>query len=108
MTQWRPEGGTFGYAKGGAYLVEENLLAACRDPITNHPSNLSAIIGAELAAEFGCKAYIYDAVCVNEVTDMARMTGLAEVKRRPFSHVLNTRAVGPRRSRPSSASVMRT
>ncbi len=86
-------GGTFGYARGGAYLVEENLLAACRDPITNHPSNLSAIIGAELAAEFGCKAYIYDAVCVNEVTDMARMTGLAEVKRRPFSHVLNTRAV---------------
>ena len=64
-------GGTFGYAKGGAYLVEENLLAACRDPITNHPSNLSA----------------------NEVTDMARRPGLAEVKRRPFSHVLNTRAV---------------
>ena len=85
-------GGTFGYAKGGAYLVEENLLAACRDPVTNHPSNLSAIIAHDMAEEFGCQAYIYDAVCVNEVEDIARMTGLKEIKRRPFSHVLNTRA----------------
>lgn len=85
-------GGTFGYALGGAYLVEEKLLEACRSPVTNHPSNLSAMIAADFAAEKGCRAYIYDAVCVNEISHMARMTGLAEVKRRPFSHVLNTRA----------------
>ena len=85
-------GGTFGIAKGGAYLVEENLLEACRHPVTNHPSNLSAIIAGEIAASQGCKAYIYDAVCVNEVENIARVTGLADVKRRPFSHVLNTRA----------------
>lgn len=86
-------GGTFGYAKGGAYLVEEKLLEACRNPVTNHPSNLSALLAAQLAAQYGCRAYIYDAVCTNEVTDLARMTGLKDVKRRPFSHVLNTRAV---------------
>ena len=86
-------GGTFGYAKGGAYLVEENLLEACHHPITTHPSNLSAILGYDVAQEMGCSAYIYDAVCVNEVTDVARVTGLHDVKRRPFSHVLNTRAV---------------
>lgn len=86
-------GGTFGYAKGGAYLVEENLLKACRNPITNHPSNLSAIIAADIADEKKCPAYIYDAVCVNEVEDIARVTGLKDVKRRPFSHVLNTRAM---------------
>lgn len=86
-------GGTFGYAKGGAYIVEKQLLAACCKPVTSHPSNLSAILAYDLAAACGCKAYIYDAVCVNEVTDMARMTGLHDVKRRPFSHVLNTRAV---------------
>lgn len=86
-------GGTFGIAKGGAYLVEENLLKACRNPVTNHPSNLSAIIAADIAESCGIKAYIYDAVCVNEVTDMARVTGLHDIKRRPFSHTLNTRAV---------------
>lgn len=85
-------GGTFGMAKGGAYLVEEKLLAACRKPVTNHPSNLSALIAYDIAQGCGCKAYIYDAVCVNEVEDIARVTGLKDVKRRPFSHVLNTRA----------------
>ena len=85
-------GGTFGIARGGAYLVEENLLEACRNPVTNHPSNLSAIIAREIADAHHCEAYIYDAVCVNEVEDIARVTGLADVKRRPFSHVLNTRA----------------
>lgn len=85
-------GGTFGFAEGGAYLVEENLIEACRRPVTNHPSNLSAILADEFARTAGCRAYIYDAVCVNEVADIARVTGLADVKRRPFSHVLNTRA----------------
>lgn len=85
-------GGTFGLAEGGAYLVEENLLDACRNPVTNHPSNLSAILADYFARASGCNAYIYDAVCVNEVDDIARVTGLADVKRRPFSHVLNTRA----------------
>lgn len=85
-------GGTFGYAKGGAYLVEENLLEACRHPITNHPSNLSAILASAFAIQSNCQAFIYDAVCVNEVKPIARVTGLSDVKRRPFSHVLNTRA----------------
>lgn len=86
-------GGTFGFAKGGAYLVEENLMAACRNPITNHPSNLSALLAYEMATQSGCQAYIYDAVCTNEVSDTARITGLKGILRRPFSHVLNTRAV---------------
>lgn len=86
-------GGTFGFAQGGAYLVEERLMEACRTPITNHPSNLSALLGYEIAEQYGVHAYIYDAVCTNEVTDLALMTGLRDVKRRPFSHVLNTRAV---------------
>ena len=85
-------GGTFGMAQGGAYLVEDNLLEACRHPVTDHPSNLSAIIADTFAKSYGCQAFIYDAVCTNEVRDIARMTGLKEIKRRPFSHVLNTRA----------------
>lgn len=85
-------GGTFGMVKGGAYLVEEHLLNACRNPVTNHPSNLSAIIASDFAKRSGCQAFIYDAVCTNEVRPIARITGLKDIKRRPFSHVLNTRA----------------
>lgn len=86
-------GGTFGYAEGGAYEIDEALLAACKDPLTNHPSNLGAAIAAEIAAQAGARALIYDAVCVNETEDIARVTGLKDIKRKPFSHVLNTRAV---------------
>lgn len=86
-------GGTFGSVKGGAYLVNEDLLDACRHPVTQHASNLSAIIAYDIAKEFGCDAYIYDAVCTDEVDDIAKVTGLSDVKRRAFSHTLNTRAV---------------
>ena len=86
-------GGTFGRVKGGAYIVEENMINACRHPVTDHASNLSALIGYEIAEENGCSAYIYDAVCTDEINDIAKVTGLHDVKRRAFSHTLNTRAV---------------
>lgn len=54
---------------------------------------LSALIACEYADKYGCDAYIYDAVCTNEVEPIARVTGLHDVKRRPFSHTLSTRAV---------------
>lgn len=85
-------GGTFGDVKGGAYIVDEDLIEACKHPRTNHASNLSAIIGYSFAREYGCEAYIYDAVCTNEVDQIARITGLSDIKRKPNSHVLNTRA----------------
>lgn len=85
-------GGTFGFAKGGGYLVDEKLKEACRHPVTNHASNLSALIADDFASRSGCSAYIYDAVCTKELWPIAEFTGLKDVQRRPFSHVLNTRA----------------
>ena len=49
-------GGTFGMVQGGAYLVDEALLAACRAPVTSHASNLSAILAAAFAETSGCNA----------------------------------------------------
>ena len=86
-------GGTFGCVKGGAYIIDEALKDACRHPATAHASNLSALLAAEYAGEAGCSAYIYDAVCTDEVEDIARYTGLKGIERRVFSHTLNTRAV---------------
>ena len=86
-------GGTFGKADGGAYLVDEALLEACRHPRTNHPSNLAAIIGYELGNPLEIPAFIYDAVCTDEVWPLARRSGLKGMDRKPNSHVLNTRAV---------------
>lgn len=86
-------GGTFGRVEGGAYLVDKDLVSQCINPAIEHASCLSAVIGYQLANEYGCKAYIYDAVCTDEVEDIARVTGIKGVERNSFSHTLNTRAV---------------
>ena len=86
-------GGTFGRVKSGAYLVDQKLIDSCRHSITFHDSNLSAPVAAMYAEAAGCNAYIYDAVCTDEVPPIARHMGLKGVERRIFSHTLNTRAV---------------
>lgn len=86
-------GGTFGQVKGGAYIVNDELLYQCKHPNIDHASNYSAIIGYDYANEYGCNAYIYDAVCTDEIPDIARVTGIKEVHRTAFSHTLNTKAV---------------
>lgn len=86
-------GGTFGKLQGGAYLVDENLVEACKKPLTEHASNLAAIIAYDISKELNIKSYIYDAVCVDETDKIASYTGLKDVKRKPNSHVLNSRAV---------------
>ena len=86
-------GGTFGNVKGGAYIVNDELLEACKHPVIEHASCLSALIGYDYAKEHGCNAYIYDAVCTDEVEDIARVTGIKGVERNVYAHTLNTRAV---------------
>ena len=54
-------GGIFAHVEGGAYLVDEKLVEACRNPLIQHVANLSAIIGYEIAKAAGINAYIYDA-----------------------------------------------
>lgn len=86
-------GGCFGRIHGGAYKVEENLLYACKHPYLEHASNYAAILGYAFAQDYGCDAYIYDAVCTDEIADVARITGFKEITRTGFSHTLNTKAV---------------
>jgi butyrate kinase len=86
-------GGTFGYAKGGAYLVDEKLIEACKNPLAPHASNLAAQIGYAIGNPHGINTYIYDAVCVDEAEDMVKITGMPEITRQMFTHVLNSRAV---------------
>ena len=86
-------GGAFGYIKGGAYLVNETLIEACMNPLAPHASNLAAIIGYNIGQPLGINTYIYDAVCVDEAEDMVKISGMPEITRQLFTHVLNSRAV---------------
>jgi butyrate kinase len=81
----------------GIYRVDPEMLAdlaAAR--FGEHASNLGAHLAATLAAELGIEAYIVDPVVVDELSDVARVTGHALFRRRSIFHALNQKAVAKR------------
>ena len=80
--------------KTGGYEVNAELCEALTDPEFSqmHASNLGGLLAREISLEYDIPAYIYDAVTSGELTPIAQITGLAEVRRRSFCHVLNSRA----------------
>lgn len=87
-------GGMLPPVKGGGYLVNaamlEDLVNGKAKP---HASNLGAIIADEIAKPLGISAYIYDAVSSDELAPVAKITGIPEITRQSFCHVLNAKAV---------------
>lgn len=81
----------------GAWLVDAAMLADLeRAERGEHASNLGAPIARAIADGHGCPALVVDPVSVDELEPAARVTGLAGVERRSFSHALNLRAVARR------------
>ncbi|MCM8711905.1 butyrate kinase [Clostridium sp. SYSU_GA19001] len=87
-------GGMLPKVKSGAYRVNEVM--ACRlknNPVIEHASNLGALIAYEIANTIGVNAYIYDSVRVDELKDIARISGIIQIERTSTSHALNSRAM---------------
>lgn len=90
-------GGSFAAMQAGAYVINANMVDAVRNPREGRTPGASwnaCLIADELARETGAPALIYDAVSVDEMEDVARLSGLAEIERRAAAHTLNTKAVG--------------
>lgn len=81
--------------KSGVYRVNADMLADLSDRSRGsiHASNLGAILANDIAKQAGCQAYIADPVVVDELQDVARVTGLPEIKRKAIFHALNQKAV---------------
>lgn len=93
-------GGLLPPVASGAYAVDEAMLADLeRAERGEHASNLGAPLARALAAPHGCPALVVDPVSVDELEPVARVSGLAGVERRSFSHALNMRAVARRFAR---------
>jgi butyrate kinase len=87
-------GGKLPPLKRGAYKVTKEMVDFLTyRPIDDHASNLGAIIADSIAEPLGIPAFIYDAVVVDELEDVARYSGVPELTRRASCHVLNMRAV---------------
>ena len=87
-------GGKLPPLKKGAYRVDRDMVDfLVHRPIDDHASNLGALIAHEIAAPLDIPAFIYDAVVVDELEDIARISGAPQMTRRASCHVLNMRAM---------------
>lgn len=89
-------GGLVKPIESGIYAVNEALKEDLRKGVQGeHASNLGGLIADDLAQSLGgvCKAYIADPVVVDELEDIARISGLPEMPRRSIFHALNQKAV---------------
>lgn len=87
-------GGMVPKVKSGAYKINETMVNRLKfNPVIEHASNLGALIAYEIANEVNISAYIYDSVRVDELKDVARISGMPEISRTSTSHALNSRAM---------------
>lgn len=87
-------GGMLPPVKSGAYVIDEKLVDTLRyHPAQIHASNLGALIAFRIEKGCGCPAYIYDSVSVDELSDIARVSGIRGRDRKSYTHALNTRSV---------------
>jgi butyrate kinase len=81
--------------EGGTYSISEQMLDDVRTSRhSNHASNLGPILADHFSRKFGVPAYITDPVTVDNLSDVARISGLPEIERKCRSHALNIKAVG--------------
>jgi butyrate kinase len=87
-------GGLLRPMPGGTYKVTQKLLEDLRIGYQGqHASNLGGVIAYEIARKVNITAFIVDPVAVDEMIDVARLSGLPEIPRRSLVHALNIKAV---------------
>ncbi len=90
-------GGLVGPVEGGTYLVDEEMVSVLAASLYGyHPSNLAAQAAHRLRLHHGVPGYVVDPVTVDELDDVARLTGLPQVRRCSVFHALNQKAAARR------------
>lgn len=90
-------GGLLMPMEGGTYEVNETMLEDLAKGVQGeHASNLGGIIAKEIADMAVVPAFIVDPVVVDEMDDIARISGIPEIERKSIFHALNQKAVARR------------
>ncbi len=83
--------------EGGVYAINEKMRTDTHMAMRKHACNLGCLIASELAAELpGCRAFIADPGVVDEMDDLARISGSPLMPRICIWHALNQRAIARR------------
>jgi len=90
-------GGLLKPLEGGTYAVNEAILNDLKEGVSGqHASNLGGIIAYEIANKLNIPSFIVDPVVVDEMDDVARVSGMPELSRKSLFHALNQKAVARR------------
>ncbi len=90
-------GGLLKPIEGGTYSVDENMMEDLKVGVLGeHASNLGGIIANEIAGKLNIPSFIVDPVVVDELNDVARISGMPQLERRSIFHALNQKAVARR------------
>ena len=87
-------GGLMDPIPGGTYAVNDRMLADMRAaPHGEHPSNLGSVLARAIGDEIGAPSFVVDPVSVDELMDVARITGISDLSWASWFHALNHKAV---------------
>lgn len=87
-------GGLLKPIPGGTYQVNDKMLEDLKAGLQGeHASNLGGLIADSLATEADAQAFIVDPVVVDELDDLARLSGHPLFERKSIFHALNQKAV---------------
>ncbi|MCX7024948.1 MAG: butyrate kinase [Spirochaetes bacterium] len=87
-------GGLLKPIPGGVYAVSETMKKELLEArYGEHASNLGALIADKLARQLGVPAFIADPVVVDELSELARVSGHKLFQRKSIFHALNQKAV---------------
>lgn len=92
-------GGLLKPIESGTYEVNEKMIEDLKEAKRGeHASNLGGIIAYSLAKEHAIPAYIVDPVVVDELEEVARISGMPEIEKMSIFHALNQKAIARRLS----------
>ncbi len=87
-------GGLLRPMQSGLYRVNDKMMNELRENNHGeHASNLGGLIAQRLAKSVDKEAYIADPVVVDEMSEVAKFSGLNGIERRSLFHALNQKAV---------------
>ncbi|XVK83083.1 butyrate kinase [Bacillus stercoris] len=87
-------GGLLRPIEGGTYVVNDDMIEDLKSGYAGqHASNLGGIIAREIADGLNIPSYIVDPVVVDEMSVLAKVSGMPEIERKSIFHALNQKAV---------------
>ena len=100
ITAIASRGGVLKPLTSGVYPFSDQMIDDLRTGrYMLHASNLGAVIGQQLCQQYNIPGFIADPVTVDEMEDLARISGLNGIQRKSIWHALNQKHVARKASR---------